>query len=78
VEDVQVALVELNLRELISQDGVRNMVGIKIVADVLYHMKVEEMLMLCFSIQTDLMMLDSGKLMISIGVNAMEEIPHAI
>jgi hypothetical protein len=42
--------------------GVLNIHGIKPAANVLSHMKVEEMLMLSTTTLTDLLMLDFGKL----------------
>jgi hypothetical protein len=77
VVDVQVVHVVLNGLQLILVPGVLDIHGVKIAADVLYHMKVEEMLMLCYLILMDLLMLDSGKLIVLTGMLVVEVIHHA-
>jgi hypothetical protein len=78
VGDAQVVHVVLNGLLLILEPGVPDIHGIKIAADVLCHMKVEEMLMLCSSILMELLMSDSGKLIVSTGMLVMEEIHHVL
>lgn len=76
VEDAQAVHVVPHVLWLTSAAGVPDIHGIKIVADVLSHMKVEEMPMLCYSILMDLLMLDSGKLTVLTGMLAVEEAHH--
>lgn len=67
VENVQHASVALTNQCKISHIGVVNIHGIKSVVNALSLIKVEEMLMLSTTIQTDQLMSDCGKLTISTG-----------
>jgi hypothetical protein len=78
VVDVQAAHVVPPKTWLTLLDGVPSIIGIKTVVIVLSHMKVEEMLMLCFTTQIIPSMSDSGKLIKAIGVHAVEEVLHVM
>lgn len=76
VENVPAVHVEQQKTWLTFQDGARSTAGIKTAVNALFRMKVEEMLMPCFTTLTTLLMSDFGKLTKSIGVHAVEEEPH--
>jgi hypothetical protein len=77
-EDAHHAPVETQDSCKTLQHGVENTIGIKIVANVLYHMNQEEMPMQSTTIQMHHMMLDFGKLTMLIGEDVMEDMPHVI
>lgn len=78
VADAQAVHVEQLKTWLILTDGVPNTVGTKTVVTALYLTKVEETLTLCFTIPTELSMLDSGKSINQTGAHAVEDQPHVI
>ena len=58
--------------------GARSILGIKHAANVSYLMKVEEMPMLLITTPTHQLMLDFGKLTLSTGDHAQEDMLHVI
>jgi len=78
VVDAQAAHVVLLKTWLILLDGVLSIIGIKTAVIALSHIKVEEMLMLCFTTPIIPSMSDFGKLIKAIGVNVVEEVLHVM
>ena len=77
VENAQSAIAEQQDCNKILQHGVPNIqAGIKHAANVLSHMKVEEMLINKIRILMDLMMLDYGRLIILTGVDVTMDMLH--
>lgn len=78
MEDAQTVPVVLLKIWLILVDGVPNKAGIKLVANVLFLTKVEEMPTLCFITPMVATMSDFGKSTKLTGVNAIADMLHVI